>query len=102
MTVTLIDCRYVLMAEPDHIFLTPMPNLVHDQYPVAFKFFYIEPLKHEKIIRKYFPKKMGPVTNVDPIGNSPVMIRKVMMNQSIELLLYVMHILFLSFSTNDI
>ncbi|GFP89920.1 hypothetical protein PHJA_001135800 [Phtheirospermum japonicum] len=71
-----IEEEYVLMAEPDHIFLKPLPNLVYEGYPSAFSFFYIKPIKYEKIIRKFFPKEMGPITNVDPIGNSPVIIKK--------------------------
>ncbi|KAL8542126.1 hypothetical protein ACS0TY_003112 [Phlomoides rotata] len=68
--------EYIFMAEPDHIFLKPLPNLIIDEYPVAFPFFYIEPAKHEATVRKYFPREMGPVTNIDPIGNSPVIIKK--------------------------
>jgi hypothetical protein len=69
--------RYILMAEPDHIFVKPLPNLAYDNDPAAFPFFYITPAEHEKIIRKYYPKERGPITNVDPIGNSPVIIKKV-------------------------
>lgn len=65
------------MAEPDHIFLRPLPNLAYGGHPAAFPFFYITPEKNEKIIRKFYPEEYGPVTNVDPIGNSPVIIRKV-------------------------
>lgn len=65
------------MAEPDHIFANPLPNLSHGGNPVAFPFFYIKPAENEKIIRKYYPEEKGPVTNVDPIGNSPVIIKKV-------------------------
>lgn len=65
------------MAEPDHIFLRPLPNLVYGEYPAAFPFFYIKPSENEKIIRKFFPEEMGPVTNIDPIGNSPVIIKRV-------------------------
>ena len=65
------------MAEPDHIFLRPMPNLAHGDYPAAFPFFYIRPAQNEKLVRKYYPEEYGPVTNVDPIGNSPVIIKKV-------------------------
>ncbi|GER46313.1 root determined nodulation 1 [Striga asiatica] len=68
--------EYVLMAEPDHIFLQPLPNLVYEEYPAAYSFFYMKPVKYAKIVRKFFPKKMGPITNVDPIGNSPVIIKK--------------------------
>ncbi|KAL0375571.1 UNVERIFIED_CONTAM: Hydroxyproline O-arabinosyltransferase RDN2, partial [Sesamum calycinum] len=71
-----IEEEYILMAEPDHIFLSPLPNLVYDRYPVAFPFSYIKPIKNKKIIRKFFPEEMGPVTNIDPIGNSPVIIKK--------------------------
>lgn len=65
------------MAEPDHIFLKPLPNLAFQEYPAAFPFFYIRPTKKEKILRKYFPEEMGPVKNIDPIGNSPVIVKKV-------------------------
>lgn len=67
------------MAEPDHIFVNPLPNLAHGELPAGFPFFYIKPEENEKIIRKYYPKESGPVTNVDPIGNSPVIIRKVLL-----------------------
>lgn len=79
-------CRYILMAEPDHIFANPLPNLARGDHPAAFPFFYIKPAEHEEIIRKYYPEELGPVTNVDPIGNSPVIIKKVssnMLNQTI-------------------
>lgn len=65
------------MAEPDHIFLRPLPNLAAGGEAAAYPFFYIKPEKNEKIIRKYYPEENGPVTNVDPIGNSPVIIQKV-------------------------
>ncbi|XP_010266653.1 PREDICTED: uncharacterized protein LOC104604120 isoform X2 [Nelumbo nucifera] len=68
--------RYILMAEPDHIFVNPLPNLSHGGYPAAFPFFYIKPAENEKIIRKFYPEEKGPVTNIDPIGNFPVIIKK--------------------------
>ncbi|KAG9138252.1 hypothetical protein Leryth_001474 [Lithospermum erythrorhizon] len=71
-----IDEEYVLMIEPDHIFLNPLPNLAYGDYPAGFHFNYMLPEKHEKIIRKFFPEEKGPITNVDPIGNSPVIIKK--------------------------
>ncbi|KAH7439822.1 hypothetical protein KP509_04G078000 [Ceratopteris richardii] len=64
------------MAEPDHIIVKPIPNLASEDFPAAFPFFYITPKVHEKVLRKYFPEEMGPITNVDPIGNSPVIIKK--------------------------
>ncbi|KAF8080129.1 LOW QUALITY PROTEIN: hypothetical protein N665_0973s0009 [Sinapis alba] len=67
---------YVLMAEPDHIFVNPLPNLAAGESPAGFPFFYITPQKFENIVRKYYPVEMGPVTDIDPIGNSPVIISK--------------------------
>ncbi|KAI0526783.1 hypothetical protein KFK09_002374 [Dendrobium nobile] len=72
---------YILMAEPDHIFVKPLPNLSRGDQPAAFPFFYIKPSKNEKIIRKFYPEEEGPVTNVDPIGNSPVIIKKSQLEQ---------------------
>lgn len=65
------------MAEPDHVFVNPLPNLAKGDYPAAFPFFYIKPSDNEKIIRKFYPEEKGPVTDIDPIGNSPVIIKKV-------------------------
>ncbi|TVU22621.1 hypothetical protein EJB05_32334 [Eragrostis curvula] len=76
-----IEEEYILMAEPDHVFVKPLPNLAHDNDPAAFPFFYITPSEHENIIRKYYPKERGPVTNVDPIGNSPVIIKKTLLEK---------------------
>jgi len=68
---------YILMAEPDHIIVKPIPNLSKDGLGAAFPFFYIEPKKYESVLRKYFPEDKGPITNIDPIGNSPVIVGKV-------------------------
>lgn len=133
------------MAEPDHVFVRPMPNLAADFMPAAYPFFYIEPKKYEReqrkqsfggvmslglptgagyprfwsvvrinwssecitdagdavrrlypeitpflvsvayklllivseLLRRYYPKEKGPITSIDPIGNSPVIIKKV-------------------------
>jgi len=65
------------MAEPDHIFVNPLPNLATENEPAGYPFFYIKPAENEKIMRKFYPKENGPVTDVDPIGNSPVIIHKV-------------------------
>lgn len=65
------------MSEPDHIIVKPIPNLATDGFGAAFPFFYIEPKKYEKVLRKYYPEERGPVTNIDPIGNSPVIVGKV-------------------------
>ncbi|KAI4964618.1 hypothetical protein ZWY2020_060119, partial [Hordeum vulgare] len=52
-----IEEEYILMAEPDHIFVKPLPNLAFDNDPAAFPFFYITPSEYEKIIRKYYPEE---------------------------------------------
>ncbi|BAU01358.1 hypothetical protein VIGAN_11057500 [Vigna angularis var. angularis] len=65
------------MAEPDHIFVNPLPNLAYGSQPAAFPFFYIKPNENEKVLRKFYPEEKGLVTNIDPIGNSPVIIKKV-------------------------
>ncbi|XP_020962733.1 hydroxyproline O-arabinosyltransferase 3 isoform X1 [Arachis ipaensis] len=72
-----IEEEYILMAEPDHIFVNPLPNLAHGSQPAGYPFFYIKPVENEKLIRKFYPEDKGPVTDVDPIGNSPVIIQKV-------------------------
>ncbi|KAK3038956.1 hypothetical protein RJ639_027441 [Escallonia herrerae] len=76
-----IEEEYILMAEPDHIFINPLPNLAHGELPAGFPFFYIKPKENEKVIRKYFPEEKGPVTNIDPIGNSPVIIKREMLEK---------------------
>ena len=68
---------YILMSEPDHLIVKPIPNLAKDGYGAAFPFFYIEPKKYEKVLKKYYPEERGPVTDIDPIGNSPVIVGKV-------------------------
>ncbi|KAL9404788.1 hypothetical protein Peur_001760 [Populus x canadensis] len=76
-----IEEEYILMAEPDHIFANPLPNLAHGDNPAGFPFFYIKPTEHEKIVRKFYPEEKGPVTDVDPIGNSPVIIKKSLLEE---------------------
>lgn len=68
------------MSEPDHIIVKPIPNLSRDGLGAAFPFFYIEPKKYEHVLRKFFPEDKGPITNIDPIGNSPVIVGKVHIN----------------------
>lgn len=65
------------MSEPDHILVKPIPNLSKEGLGAAFPFFYIEPAKYETVLRKFFPEEKGPVTTIDPIGNSPVIVEKV-------------------------
>ena len=69
---------YVLMSEPDHLFLRPMPNLMVGEEAAAFPFFYIDPPKYPELIRKYIraDMTMEEIAQVAPIGNSPVMLSK--------------------------
>ncbi|KAK2079342.1 hypothetical protein QBZ16_003033 [Prototheca wickerhamii] len=68
--------KYVLMSEPDHLWLRPMANLMKGTRPAAFPFFYIEPSK-----KSYLPivqKFTGPITRkeaeqIAPIGNAPTL-----------------------------
>ncbi|KAH7436271.1 hypothetical protein KP509_05G011400 [Ceratopteris richardii] len=76
LQIATFEEEYIMMAEPDHIFVKPLPNLATDELPAAFQFSYIQPLKHEKIVRKYFPEEMGPISRIDSIGNSPAIIKK--------------------------
>lgn len=75
--VVVVVSSYIMMAEPDHVFIKPLPNLASELMPAAFPFFYIEPKKNEAVLRKFYPEEKGPITNIDPIGNSPVIIQKV-------------------------
>ena len=70
--------KYVLMCEPDHLWLKPMPNLMKGHKPAAFPFFYIEPTK-----KNFLPiteRFVGPLESVKekeqlaPIGSSPTML----------------------------
>lgn len=72
------------MAEPDHIMIRPLPNLATGDLPAAFPFFYIEPKENEEVLRKFFPVEKGPITNIDPIGNSPVIIKQVLLYPTLE------------------
>lgn len=63
--------RYVLMSEPDHIWLKPMPNLMAGNRPAAFPFFYIEPSKKEyhPITEKFTGKlTLMQAESIAPIG----------------------------------
>lgn len=73
--------KYILMAEPDHILLQYLPNLMTGERPAAFPFFYIQPKDHKGLVRKYVEPYTGPLSDgdieaMDPIGNSPNFISK--------------------------
>jgi hydroxyproline O-arabinosyltransferase len=85
---TKIPERYVLMSEPDHLWLKPMPNLMNGETPAAFPFFYIEPSKKE-----YLPitqKFLGPLDRkeaekIAPIGNAPTMVSTEVLEKTVPL-----------------
>lgn len=86
----IVLCSYILMAEPDHLIVRPIPNLSKDGLGAAFPFFYIEPTNYESTLRKFFPPDKGPITSIDPIGNSPVIIEKVFfLMQTIKRKIYI-------------
>ncbi|KVH90270.1 hypothetical protein Ccrd_007739, partial [Cynara cardunculus var. scolymus] len=51
---------YILMSEPDHVIVKPIPNLSRDGLGAAFPFFYIEPKKYEsESLKKIAPTWMN-------------------------------------------
>lgn len=73
-----IEEDYVLMAEPDHLFLRPLDNLMSGRSPAAFPFFYIVPKNYPKLIRRFAGEHLTDedIEQMDPIGSSPVFIHK--------------------------
>tara|TARA_B110000977_G_scaffold139952_2_gene177687 strand:- start:2146 stop:3726 length:1581 start_codon:yes stop_codon:yes gene_type:complete len=73
-----IEEDYILMAEPDHLYLRPLDNLMNGNTPAAFPFFYIDPKKFPKLIRRFAGEHLSDVEieQMDPIGSSPVFIHK--------------------------
>jgi hypothetical protein len=73
-----IEEEYILMAEPDHLYLRPLENLMNGNTPAAFPFFYIEPKKYPKLVRRFAGEAFtdAQIEAVDPIGSSPVFIHK--------------------------
>ena len=66
---------YILMGEPDHIFLEPVPNWATPTKPASFPFFYINFEEQPDLVRKW-NKRRVPVNMLPPIGNSPTIIHK--------------------------
>ena len=48
-----IEETYVLMAEPDHVYIKPIPNLMIGERPAAFPFFYIEPSRWPTLVKRF-------------------------------------------------
>ena len=70
-----IEEEFVLLAEPDHLFLRPMPLLASNETAVGYPFFYITPNDdaHWKILQK-FNAARAPRASFPPTGNSPCML----------------------------
>jgi hypothetical protein len=70
-----LEEEYVLMSEPDHLFVAPPPLLATRDKAVAFPFFYIAPNdpKFAPIVER-FNEVRAPKEAFKPIGSSPVMI----------------------------
>ncbi|CEG00521.1 unnamed product [Ostreococcus tauri] len=72
-----IEEEFILMAEPDHVYIKPLPNLMRGDTPAAFPFFYIVPKDKPEIVKRFLPGiKDEEIPNIDGIGSSPVFIRK--------------------------
>lgn len=71
--------EYILMSEPDHIFMRPIPNLMMGDHPAAFPFFYIEPSRKDfvPITQKFVGKDKDrkACEKIAPIGSSPTFMR---------------------------
>jgi hydroxyproline O-arabinosyltransferase len=71
--------EYVLMSEPDHVFLRPLQNLMRGENPAAFPFFYIEPSRKDyvHITQKFIgsDKSRKDCEEIAPIGSSPTFLR---------------------------
>jgi len=71
--------RYVLMAEPDHILLRPLPNRMRGQRPFAFPFFYIAPNdpKYQAIARRFVGDvSLKELEKIAPVGNAPTFLSR--------------------------
>lgn len=71
--------KYILMSEPDHVFLRPLQNLMKGDNPAAFPFFYIEPSRKDyvHITQKFIgaDKNRKDCEQIAPIGSSPTFMR---------------------------
>ena len=67
--------RYIMMAEPDHLFLRPMPNLMQGDKSAAAFFVYMKPFEYPDLVRKFLgPVSDEEVAQIPRIGSSPTFI----------------------------
>ncbi|GAB4823150.1 hypothetical protein N2152v2_010196 [Parachlorella kessleri] len=67
--------RYVLMTEPDHLFLTAPPLWAGPTTPAAYPFEYMRPKDYPHLVAKFNYKNVS-LDHINPTGNSPVMIHR--------------------------
>lgn len=69
--------KYVLMSEPDHIWLKPMQNLMEARHPAAAPYFYIRTghTKYLDLVRSFLTQDLTQeqAEHIAPIGNSPTL-----------------------------
>lgn len=74
---------YLFIVETDHLLLKPLPNSASETQPVGFGFYYMtyryDPPKLRPVVAKYHDPDA-----VDPVGPSPVVISKRMLQRVIE------------------
>ncbi|XP_008227283.1 PREDICTED: uncharacterized protein LOC103326815 isoform X2 [Prunus mume] len=75
-----LDRGYIVLNRP-WAFVQWLEKATIEEDPAGYPFFYIKPAENEKIIRKFYPEEKGPVTDIDPIGNSPVIIKKSLLEE---------------------
>lgn len=69
--------KYVLISEPDHLFIRPLPNFMVNEKPATYPFWYIQPTDHRELIRKIvgsIPDK--DFEHIHKIGSSPLILTK--------------------------
>jgi len=69
--------KYVLISEPDHLYIRPLPNFMVGEKPATYPFWYIRPSENKGLIRSI----LGPIPDADfehihKIGSSPLILAK--------------------------
>ena len=70
-----IDEDYVLMLQPDHIILKPVPNWASPTRPAAFPLFDMDFSQHRDLAEKYTNRRT-PTEKLPNIGSSPTLVHK--------------------------
>ncbi|KAK9816450.1 hypothetical protein WJX72_000477 [[Myrmecia] bisecta] len=75
---------YILMCEPDHIFVRPPPLWASPTKPAAYPFTYIVPTDHRELLNR-FNKRGVRIEDMAQIGNSPVMMHREQLREVVPL-----------------